>query len=199
MISGETSSRTPNASRTSADPTDDEAARLPCLATGTPQPATASEAMVDTLTVCNWSPPVPTMSMASEVTLNVVAALSMASTNPVISATVSPLKVNAVKKLAMSTPSTRPARISPRASRASSRSRLVPWMSGCSTSWAKEFDTLVLSSKFENKLLGTAQGPDNYDLEMAATYLDSILDFFLKKKNTKTHHTTHQEKRGEQQ
>ena len=56
------SSRTPSASSRSAAPHADEAARLPCLHTGTPAPATTNEASVDTLIVWLRSPPVPTMS-----------------------------------------------------------------------------------------------------------------------------------------
>ena len=67
------SRRTPRASSTSADPTEDDAARLPCLATGTPHPATAKAAIVETLTLCSWSPPVPTTSIASGPMTNVVA------------------------------------------------------------------------------------------------------------------------------
>ena len=100
------SRRTPSASSRSADPTDDDAARFPCLATGTPQPATVKAAIVEMLTVCSWSPPVPTMSMASGPMENVDADSIMASMNPVISSAVSPLAVNAVRKLAINTPST---------------------------------------------------------------------------------------------
>ena len=53
---------TPSASSTSAAPEDDDAARLPCLATGTPAAAVTTAAIVEMLTVCAPSPPVPTMS-----------------------------------------------------------------------------------------------------------------------------------------
>ncbi|KWX21087.1 hypothetical protein AWC31_07260 [Mycolicibacterium wolinskyi] len=46
----------------SAPPDSDDAARLPCLTTGTPHAATTIEAIVDRLTVLAPSPPVPTMS-----------------------------------------------------------------------------------------------------------------------------------------
>ncbi|OBJ65602.1 hypothetical protein A9W94_08305 [Mycobacterium asiaticum] len=49
----------------SAPPDIDDAARLPCLTTGTPAAATTIEAMVDRLTVLTPSPPVPTTSTAS--------------------------------------------------------------------------------------------------------------------------------------
>ncbi len=64
------SSRTPRASRTSADPEVDDAARLPCLTTLAPAPAAISAAMVEMLTVFCWSPPVPTMSSFSPGDLN---------------------------------------------------------------------------------------------------------------------------------
>jgi len=57
--------RTPSASRVSAPPDNEDAARLPCLTTGTPAAATTMEAMVDRFTVFTPSPPVPTMSTAS--------------------------------------------------------------------------------------------------------------------------------------
>ena len=49
---------------TSAEPDLEEKLRLPCLATGTPQPATTRAAAVETLKVPEPSPPVPTVSMA---------------------------------------------------------------------------------------------------------------------------------------
>src|SRR5437763_542912 len=56
---------TPRADNTSAAPERDESARLPCVTTGTPAPATMKEAQVDTLTEPEPSPPVPTTSTAS--------------------------------------------------------------------------------------------------------------------------------------
>ncbi|GAT16911.1 anthranilate phosphoribosyltransferase domain protein [Mycolicibacterium thermoresistibile] len=49
----------------SAPPDSDDAARLPCLTTGTPHAATTIAAIVDRLTVLCPSPPVPTMSTVS--------------------------------------------------------------------------------------------------------------------------------------
>ncbi|KZS63483.1 hypothetical protein A4G27_02665 [Mycobacterium kansasii] len=49
----------------SAPPDNDDAARLPCLTTGTPAAATTMAAIVDRLTVLIPSPPVPTTSTAS--------------------------------------------------------------------------------------------------------------------------------------
>jgi len=49
----------------SAPPDSEDAARLPCLTTGTPAAATTMAAMVDRLKVLTPSPPVPTMSTVS--------------------------------------------------------------------------------------------------------------------------------------
>ena len=49
----------------SAPPLRDEAARLPCLTTGTPAAATTMAAMVERFTVLEPSPPVPTTSTVS--------------------------------------------------------------------------------------------------------------------------------------
>ena len=56
------STATPSSVRTSALPELPEAARLPCLATGTPQAATTIAAAVETFTVLAPSPPVPQVS-----------------------------------------------------------------------------------------------------------------------------------------
>ena len=53
----------PSASSTSALPAAEETARLPCLATGTPAPATTNAVVVEMLKVCSPSPPVPQVSM----------------------------------------------------------------------------------------------------------------------------------------
>ena len=63
-VPGSRSSRIPSPSRTSAEPQEEEAARLPCLTTGTPAPAATIAAIVEMLTVRERSPPVPTMSTA---------------------------------------------------------------------------------------------------------------------------------------
>src|SRR3546814_14001691 len=49
----------PSASSVSAAPALEEAARLPCLATGTPAAATTSDTEVETMSVWCPSPPVP--------------------------------------------------------------------------------------------------------------------------------------------
>ena len=80
---------TPSASSTSADPVRDEAARPPCLHTGTPAPATIRAAMVETLMVPARSPPVPQVSTSrwqgQSATGTVSATSSMASNMPVSS------------------------------------------------------------------------------------------------------------------
>ena len=65
ICSGLRSILTPSAASTSAAPDFDDSARLPCLATGTPAPATMSAAQVEMLNEPDASPPVPTTSMAS--------------------------------------------------------------------------------------------------------------------------------------
>src|SRR6195952_6184275 len=64
ICSGVMSILTPSDESTSAAPDRDDSARLPCLATGTPAPATMKEAQVETLTEPEPSPPVPTTSTA---------------------------------------------------------------------------------------------------------------------------------------
>ena len=61
---GDRSKPTPRADKTSLAPDFEEAARLPCLATGTPQAAVINAASVEILNVPCPSPPVPTMSIA---------------------------------------------------------------------------------------------------------------------------------------
>ena len=63
--SGPRSMRNPRASSVSAPPLRDDAARLPCLTTGTPAAATTMAAIVDRFTVFAPSPPVPTTSTVS--------------------------------------------------------------------------------------------------------------------------------------
>jgi len=62
IFSGEISTCTPIASSTSALPHNDDADRLPCLATFKPQPATTNAATVEILNVLRPSPPVPQVS-----------------------------------------------------------------------------------------------------------------------------------------
>src|SRR3977135_3313607 len=89
---------TPSEDNTSAAPERDDNARLPCLATGTPQPATMNEAQVETLTEPEPSPPVPTTSTASGGALTRSILARIADTAPVISSTVSPRTRSAISK-----------------------------------------------------------------------------------------------------
>ena len=81
---------TPRASSTSAAPQAEVAARLPCLATRAPAAAATIAPMVEMLTVCAASPPVPTRSTSGPGTLIGVARSSIVSASPLTSATVSP-------------------------------------------------------------------------------------------------------------
>ena len=87
---------TPSEDSTSAAPERDDSARLPCLATGTPAPATMNEAQVETLTEPEPSPPVPTTSTASAGALTRSILARIADTAPVISSTVSPRTRSAI-------------------------------------------------------------------------------------------------------
>ena len=89
---------TPSAVRTSAEPARDDSARLPCLATGTPQAATTIAAAVEMLKVPDASPPVPQVSIA----VSGARTLSMRSRSawapPVSSSTVSPRTRSPMRK-----------------------------------------------------------------------------------------------------
>src|SRR5258707_113603 len=94
--SGLMSILTPSEDNTSAAPERDDSARLPCLATGTPTPATMNEAQVETLTEPEPSPPVPTTSTASAGALTRSILARIADTAPGISSTVSPRTRSAI-------------------------------------------------------------------------------------------------------
>src|SRR6266545_3445097 len=81
--------RTSSASSTSALPQLPLAERLPCLATGTPQAATTSEATVEMLKVPAPSPPVPQVSTAP-FAVSGTARARIVRANPTISSSVSP-------------------------------------------------------------------------------------------------------------
>ena len=99
--SGPRSIFTPSASSTSALPHSEEAARLPCLATGTPQAAATIAASVEMLKVPSPSPPVPTTSRRSPETGIGVAWARAVLAMPVISSTVSPFMRRATMKPAI--------------------------------------------------------------------------------------------------
>src|ERR1700722_3032834 len=94
--SGVMSILTPSEASTSAAPEREDSARLPCLATGTPVPATMKAAQVETFTEPEPSPPVPTTSTASAGALTPNILARIADTAPVISSTVSPRTRSAI-------------------------------------------------------------------------------------------------------
>ncbi len=97
--SGETSIRTPSASRTSALPQRLETARLPCLATVKPAAATTKAVVVEILNVFCPSPPVPQVSTMTEDRASMrVAFCLMTRAAPVTSSTVSPFIRKAVSR-----------------------------------------------------------------------------------------------------
>jgi len=113
ILSAEISTVTPIASRTSALPHNDDAERLPCLATFTPQPATTNAATVEILNVFRPSPPVPQVSSdgpgpASTRTI----ASRIASAKPVNSSTVASRGGTAARNAAKRTGETEPASMS---------------------------------------------------------------------------------------
>ena len=82
----------PRASRQSAVPDEDDAARLPCFATLTPAAATTNAVVVDMLKLPALSPPVPTISRVSISPVSTGIACSLiAAAHPLISSMVSAL------------------------------------------------------------------------------------------------------------
>ena len=94
---------TPSASRQSAAPLFDEAALLPCFATGTPPAAITMADVVEILKELDWSPPVPTISSASTLCSRRTPFALIVAAHPVISSMVSPFIANAVRKAAICT------------------------------------------------------------------------------------------------
>ncbi len=90
MAAGGSWMRTPSAASTSAAPLREDSARLPCLATGTPAPATTNAAQVVMLYEPDASPPVPRRSIAPGGAATLSMRARMVVTAPVISSTVSP-------------------------------------------------------------------------------------------------------------
>ena len=89
--------RTPRASSTSALPHVPLAERFPCLATGTPQAATTTEATVEMLNVPAPSPPVPQVSTAPD-EVSGTARARMARAKPTTSSSVSPRAAMAARR-----------------------------------------------------------------------------------------------------
>src|SRR6516225_8762149 len=126
ICSGESSMFTPKAESTSAAPDRDDKARLPCLATGTPAPATISAAQVEILNEPEASPPVPTTSIASggACTRSIFARMTL--TAPVISSTLSPRTRNAINSPPICEGVASPDIICSKAAAASSRAGAAP-------------------------------------------------------------------------
>src|ERR1700722_12964590 len=120
---------TPSASRTSAAPPADEAARLPCLTPRAPAAAATIAPMVEMFTGCAPSPPVPTRSTRSPGTLIGVALRSMTSESPATSPGVSPFIRRATANPATWTGVAAPSMISFIAQAASSWLRVSPRIS----------------------------------------------------------------------
>src|SRR6266446_7828852 len=99
--SGARSILTPSFSSTSAEPHSDDAARLPCLATRTPQAAATIAARVEMLKVASPSPPVPQVSRSAPSTWIDVATARAVRAKPVSSSTVSPFMRSATMKPAI--------------------------------------------------------------------------------------------------
>ena len=117
---------TPSAVSTSAAPEREDKARLPCLATGTPAPATISAAQVEMLNEPEASPPVPTTSTAfgGAATRSILA--RMTETAPVISSTVSPRTRSAMSSAPIWEGVASPDIICSNAPAASSRASVAP-------------------------------------------------------------------------
>lgn len=109
-LSGGASRSTPRASRRSAEPALELAARFPCLATATPPAAATRAARVERLRSPFPSPPVPTRSKRGRrLTLRGLAASRMARAMAAISWGRSPLRLMATKSPAARTGETSPA------------------------------------------------------------------------------------------
>jgi hypothetical protein len=118
---GSAATLTPSASNRSALPHLLDADRLPCLATGTPQAATTRAATVETLNVCDRSPPVPQVSNTGACLRDsFVARFRMVCANPTISAGRSPFMDSAISRPAICAGWARPSMISSIAADASS-------------------------------------------------------------------------------
>src|SRR6056300_1737562 len=87
---------TPNLSKTSALPEDEDTDLPPCLAIFTPAPAATNEAHVEMLNVFRPSPPVPQVSTTSLSVLTEVKFSLSTCAAAEISSTVSPFMANAV-------------------------------------------------------------------------------------------------------
>src|SRR5262245_39882940 len=126
MSSGPDSILTPSAASTSAEPDREEIERLPCLATGTPAPATTNAAQVDILWVPLASPPVPQVSMAPSGAHTATARALSARAAPAISSTVSPRWRSVIRSAPICASVVPPDMMSPNASAASLSLSVAP-------------------------------------------------------------------------
>ena len=97
LFSGGRSIFTPSASSTSAAPDLEDAARLPCFATGTPAAAMTMDAVVEILKELAPSPPVPTISSTFILWSSLTQWERIPAADAVISSIVSPFMDNAVR------------------------------------------------------------------------------------------------------
>ena len=88
---------TPSASRTSAAPLLEDAARFPCFATGTPPAAITREDVVEMLKEFAPSPPVPTISRTFISWRSLMQCARIPAADAVISSIVSPFRESAVR------------------------------------------------------------------------------------------------------
>jgi hypothetical protein len=148
---------TPRAVNTSAEPDCDDKARLPCLATGTPQPATTSAAAVETLKLPEASPPVPQVSIAPGGAAIATAFDRMMRAAPAISSTDSPRTRSAIRKAPICEGVASPLMMMSNARSASPSPRLLP----CATRASSDLKSVV-----DGLLGGTSQNPRCWTAEV---------------------------------
>src|ERR1035437_8829034 len=117
---------TPSACSTSAAPDFDDWARVRCVATGTPAPATINAAQVEMLKEPEASPPVPTTSIASDGACTPSILARMVVTAPVISSMVSPRTRKPISSAPICEGVASPDIMRSKAEAASARVRLAP-------------------------------------------------------------------------
>jgi hypothetical protein len=118
---------TPSWASTSALPLGLEIPRLPCLATGTPQAATARATAVETLRRAIPLPPVPQVSIASARQGTRISASRIATTAPAITSAASPRIARPINNAPIWAGSAAPRTISRKISTAATRPIPSPW------------------------------------------------------------------------
>ena len=115
---------------TSAVPDLDDRLRLPCLATGTPAPATTKAVAVEMLSVCLPSPPVPTISIAPLGAFTALHLARITAAAAAYSSTVSPRVRSAIRRPpiwdGVASPSNRKVKAASASARVSGRSAAAP-------------------------------------------------------------------------